>query len=78
MKKIIHIDMDCFFAAVEMRDRPDWRNIPLAIGGSRTERGVISTCNYPARVYGVRAYYARQPFNSGGAVYHLHYRNVHR
>lgn len=55
MKKIIHIDMDCFFAAVEMRDRPDWRNIPLAIGGSRSERGVISTCNYPARVYGVRS-----------------------
>jgi len=55
MKKIIHIDMDCFYAAVEMRDRPDWRSIPLAIGGSRQQRGVISTCNYPARAYGVRS-----------------------
>ncbi|MFN6263189.1 MAG: DNA polymerase IV [Chromatiaceae bacterium] len=55
MRKIIHIDMDCFFAAVEMRDNPAWRHIPLAIGGSRTERGVISTCNYPARAYGVRS-----------------------
>lgn len=55
MRKIIHIDMDCFFAAVEMRDNPAWRDIPLAIGGSRTERGVISTCNYPARAFGVRS-----------------------
>jgi DNA polymerase-4 len=55
MRKIIHIDMDCFFAAVEMRDNPAWRDIPLAIGGSRIERGVISTCNYPARTFGVRS-----------------------
>ena len=55
MRKIIHIDMDCFFAAVEMRDNPAWRDIPLAIGGSRFERGVISTCNYPARAFGVRS-----------------------
>ena len=47
--------MDCFFAAVEMRDNPDWQHVPLAIGGSRTERGVISTCNYPARAFGVRS-----------------------
>ncbi len=55
MRKIIHIDMDCFFAAVEMRDNPALRHIPLAIGGARQSRGVISTCNYPARVYGVRS-----------------------
>ncbi len=55
MRKIIHIDMDCFFAAVEMRDNPALRHIPLAIGGSRQARGVISTCNYPARAYGVRS-----------------------
>lgn len=54
-RKIIHIDMDCFFAAVEMRDNPALRHIPVAIGGSRIERGVISTCNYPARVFGVRS-----------------------
>ncbi|OEY70980.1 DNA polymerase IV [Rheinheimera salexigens] len=47
--------MDCFFAAVEMRDNPALRHIPIAIGGSREARGVISTCNYPARVFGVRS-----------------------
>lgn len=55
MRKIIHIDMDCFYAAVEMRDNPQWRNRPIAIGGSAEKRGVISTCNYPARKYGVRS-----------------------
>lgn len=55
MQKIIHIDMDCFFAAVEMRDNPKWKNIPLAVGGRESQRGVISTCNYLAREYGVRS-----------------------
>ncbi len=55
MRKIIHVDMDCFFAAVEMRDNPALRDIPLAIGGSRVQRGVISTANYPARKFGVRS-----------------------
>lgn len=55
MRKIIHIDMDCFYAAVEMRDNPALRDIPLAIGGSREKRGVISTANYVARKYGVRS-----------------------
>ena len=55
MRKIIHVDMDCFFAAVEMRDNPALRDIPIAIGGSRVQRGVISTANYPARKYGVRS-----------------------
>lgn len=55
MKKIIHIDMDCFFAAVEMRDDPKLRDIPIAIGGSADRRGVISTCNYPARKFGIRS-----------------------
>lgn len=55
MRKIIHVDMDCFFAAVEMRDNPALRDIPLAIGGSRVRRGVISTANYPARKFGVRS-----------------------
>ena len=49
MRKIIHVDMDCFFAAVEMRDNPALRDIPIAIGGSRERRGVISTANYPDR-----------------------------
>ncbi|EKS7794692.1 DNA polymerase IV [Edwardsiella piscicida] len=55
MRKIIHIDMDCFFAAVEMRDFPALREVPLAIGGSGERRGVISTANYAARRYGVRS-----------------------
>lgn len=55
MRKIIHVDMDCFFAAVEMRDNPALRDIPLAIGGSKQRRGVISTANYIARKYGVRS-----------------------
>lgn len=55
MRKIIHVDMDCFFAAVEMRDNPHFRHVPLAVGGSASSRGVISTCNYPARKFGVRS-----------------------
>jgi DNA polymerase-4 len=55
MRKIIHVDMDCFFAAVEMRDNPALRDIPLAIGGSAQRRGVISTANYPARKFGVHS-----------------------
>ncbi|CZF77373.1 DNA polymerase IV [Grimontia celer] len=55
MRKIIHVDMDCFYAAVEMRDNPALRDIPLAIGGSEKRRGVISTCNYIARRFGVRS-----------------------
>ncbi len=55
MRKIIHIDMDAFFAAVEMRDNPELRNVPMAVGGSSDRRGVISTSNYEARKYGVRS-----------------------
>jgi DNA polymerase-4 len=55
MRKIIHIDMDCFFAAVEMRDFPELRGQPVAVGGSSQRRGVISTCNYEARKFGVRS-----------------------
>ncbi|UTW47871.1 DNA polymerase IV [Bacterioplanoides sp. SCSIO 12839] len=54
-RKVIHIDCDCFFAAVEMRDHPEYRDIPIAIGGDASRRGVISTCNYPAREFGVRS-----------------------
>ncbi len=55
MRKILHIDCDCFFAAVEMRQNPLLHSIPIAIGGSADRRGVISTCNYPAREFGVRS-----------------------
>lgn len=55
MRKFIHIDMDCFYAAVEMRDHPQWRDVPIAVGGAADKRGVIATCNYPARAFGVRS-----------------------
>lgn len=52
-RKIIHCDADCFFVAVEMRDDPSLFGRPVAVGGSADRRGVISTCNYEARAYGV-------------------------
>lgn len=47
--------MDCFYAAVEMRDRPDLRDRPMAVGGRPESRGVITTCNYKARDFGVHS-----------------------
>ena len=55
INKIIHVDMDCFYAAVEMRDNPNYRDRPLAVGGHEKQRGVLSTCNYQARQYGIRS-----------------------
>ena len=52
---IIHVDMDSFFASVEARDNPALRNKPLIIGSLPTERGVVSTCSYEARKFGVRS-----------------------
>lgn len=54
-RKIIHIDMDCFYAAIEIRDNPQLRNQPVAVGGTATQRGVLCTCNYIAREYGVHS-----------------------
>ncbi len=55
IRKIIHCDCDCFYAAVEMRDDPALRGRPLAVGGRADQRGVIATCNYEARKFGVRS-----------------------
>lgn len=55
LRKIIHCDCDCFYAAVEMRDDPSLRNLPIAVGGRANQRGVIATCNYEARRFGVRS-----------------------
>ncbi|WP_086478897.1 DNA polymerase IV [Oceanospirillum sanctuarii] len=55
MRKIIHADCDCFFAAVEIRDNPSLIDKPIAVGGDADKRGVIATCNYSARAYGVRS-----------------------
>lgn len=54
-RKIIHCDCDCFYAAVEMRDDPALRGLPLAVGGRADQRGVVATCNYEARRYGVHS-----------------------
>ena len=54
-RKIIHCDCDCFYAAVEMREVPSYRHRPIAIGGAANSRGVIATCNYPARKFGVHS-----------------------
>lgn len=54
-RKIIHLDCDCFYAAVEMRDDPSLRGLPMAVGGTPQQRGVIATCNYEARHYGVHS-----------------------
>ncbi len=54
MRKIIHVDMDAFFAAVEMRDNPKLQGKPVIIG-SLHRRGVVSTCSYEARAFGVHS-----------------------
>jgi DNA polymerase IV len=54
MRKIIHLDMDCFYAAVELRDRPELAGQPVAVGGGG-HRSVVTTCNYEARKFGVRS-----------------------
>lgn len=55
MQKIIHIDMDCFYAAVEIRDNPALAGKPVAVGASASQRGVLCTCNYIARKFGIRS-----------------------
>lgn len=52
---IILVDMDAFFASVEQLDHPEWRGKPVIVGGDPDARGVVSTCSYEAREYGVRS-----------------------
>ena len=54
-RKIIHLDMDAFYAAVEQRDFPDYRGQPVIVGGDPERRGVVATCSYEARRFGVRS-----------------------
>jgi len=52
-RKILHVDMDYFFAQVEERDNPDLKGKAIIISGPPTSRSVVSTCSYEARKYGV-------------------------
>jgi DNA polymerase-4 len=52
---ILHVDLDAFFAAVEQLDHPEWRGKPVIVGGDPGKRGVVSTCSYEARKFGVRS-----------------------
>ncbi len=55
IRKIIHVDMDAYFAAIEQRDFPELRGKPVIVGGAVGERGVVSTCSYEARKYGIHS-----------------------
>ena len=72
---VAHLDLDAFFAAVEVLERPELAGLPLVVGGSPDGRGVVSTASYEARAFGIRSAMsrprpgdgARRPCSSGPA-----------
>ena len=52
---VMHVDLDAFYAAIEQRDHPQWRGLPVVVGAQPGRRGVVATCSYEARRYGVHS-----------------------